>query len=49
MSSDLDSELDAWSSKRLTLVEKKANAANQMQATMKEVVALYELLLSEGL
>ena len=48
-SSGSDSELDAWSTKKLALVEKEANGAKQMQATMKEVFALYELLLSEGL
>ena len=35
-SSDLDTELDAWSAKRLALVEKKANSTKQKEATMKE-------------
>jgi len=35
-SSDSDTELDAWTAKRLALVEKKANTAKQMEATMKE-------------
>ena len=41
-----NSELDAWTIKKLAFTEKKGNASKHMQSTMKEVFSLYELLLS---